>query len=400
MLCATGRYCVSFSTRNSFTSGVPPTFRKLSRSYKVLAIETSCDDTCVAILDRKSREEAPQVLTHLKDTLDSGRDGGIIPTRAHLHHQQKIGPLVQKALTTTNSLGEIDLVCVTRGPGMPGSLSGGLDFAKGLAVAWNKPLIGVHHMLGHLLVPRMQHNGAKPQFPFASLLVSGGHTLVVLSKSLSEHEVLCDTMDIAIGDSLDKCAREIGIQGIMIAKCMETFIDDNLEDARSGAFPMVLPSPLRNQNGRINLQKFSFAPFLTAVRQNLQKDIHLYTDRERRSMAYQIQESLFDHLVTKLKLVIRIRPEIFQHVRQLVCSGGVGANKRLQQKLETDLVNHFDEIYYPEPSLCTDNAVMIGWAGIELHELLGLTTNLDTSPIKKWPIDELLQPPGWIQLCK
>ncbi|SCU97000.1 LAFA_0G09230g1_1 [Lachancea sp. 'fantastica'] len=392
LICAAGRYCANSGARNSLLGGVS-TFQKLSRAYKVLAIETSCDDTCVAILDRKSSGEAPQLLTHLKDTLDSGQDGGIIPTRAHLHHQRKIGPLVQKALATTGSLGGIDLVCVTRGPGMPGSLSGGLDFAKGLAVAWNKPMIGVHHMLGHLLVPRMRHNGAKPHFPFVSLLVSGGHTLVVLSRSLDEHEILCDTIDIAIGDSLDKCAREIGIRGIMIAKCMESFINEDLGDACSGAFPMILPSPLRNQNGRMNVQKFSFAPFLTAVRQNLQKDIQLYTDRERRSMAYQIQESLFDHLVTKLKLVIRMRPDIFKDIRQLVCSGGVGANKRLQQKLQIELADHFDEVYYPDPLLCTDNAVMIGWAGIELHETLGLTTELETSPIKKWPINKLLQPP-------
>ncbi|SCU89674.1 LAME_0E04896g1_1 [Lachancea meyersii CBS 8951] len=395
MLASGAKRCRVNSRSNTAFLNAFWAFQKPVRTYKVLAIETSCDDTCVAILDRKNPNEAPQVLVHLKETLESGQDGGIIPTRAHLHHQQKIGPLVQAALAQTASNADIDLVCVTRGPGMPGSLSGGLDFAKGLAVAWNIPLVGVHHMLGHLLVPRMQHNALEPRFPFVSLLVSGGHTLVVLSKALNEHEILCDTIDIAIGDSLDKCAREIGIRGNMIAKTMESFINENLDDAHSGAIPMTLPKPLGNQNGRMNVQKFSFAPFLTAVRQNLTKGIQLYTDRERRSMAYQIQECLFDHLITKLKLVINMRPEIFQDVKQLVCSGGVGANKRLQQRLQTELANSFKKFHYPKPSLCTDNAVMIGWAGIELYETLGLKTELDVGPIKKWPITEILQVPGW-----
>lgn len=104
---------------------------------------------------------------------------------------------------------------------MPGSLSGGLDFAKGLAVAWNKPFIGVHHMLGHLLIPRMANNGTAPQFPFISLLASGGHTILILSQSVDNHEIICDTIDVAIGDSLDKCAREIGMKGTMIAREME-----------------------------------------------------------------------------------------------------------------------------------------------------------------------------------
>ena len=112
------------------------------KGYKVLAIETSCDDTCVSVLDRFSTSAAPKVLANLKDTLDSIDEGGIIPTKAHIHHQARIGPLTERALVESGVREEIDLICVTRGPGMPGSLSGGLDFAKGLTVAWNKPLVG------------------------------------------------------------------------------------------------------------------------------------------------------------------------------------------------------------------------------------------------------------------
>lgn len=366
------------------------------RNYRVLAIETSCDDTCVAIIDRKSRQEPPVLLAHLKETLDSEKHGGIVPTKAHLHHQIKVGSLVQQALRQTSSEHSIDLVCVTRGPGMPGSLSGGLDFAKGLAVAWDKPLVGVHHMLGHLLISRMHTNGSSPRYPFVSLLVSGGHTIFVHSKSISEHEILCNTIDIAIGDSLDKCAREIGIKGNMIAKNMEKFINENLEEAQSQTVDMSLPNPLRNQNGRMNVQAFSFAPFLTAVRTAMAKNKMQKCTKETRSMAYQIQEALFEHLITKLKLVISLRPDIFECTRHLVCSGGVGANRRLQQKLRDELSFQFQEFHYPEPSLCTDNAVMIGWAGIEIFENLGIKTELGVTPVKKWPLSDLLNVPGWI----
>lgn len=366
---------------------------RLKRCYKLLAIETSCDDTCVAILDRRSRSEPPEILVHLKETLNSTAAGGIIPTKAHLHHQRQIGPVTQRALQMAG-MPSIDLVCVTRGPGMPGSLSGGLDFAKGLAIAWQKPFVGIHHMLGHLLIPRMQSNGQSPRYPFVSLLVSGGHTVFVLSKGVTDHEILCDTLDVAVGDSLDKCGREIGIRGIMIAREMEKFIDQTPTKGENVA--MKLPDPLKNKSTRVNLQAFSFAPFITAVRKSLVRPLGAYSKEELSSMAYQIQEAIFRHIITKLKLVIKLNPENFANVKSFVCSGGVGANKRLRELLETNLSPHFESFYYPPLGLCSDNAVMIGWAGIELFEN-GLTTGLDILPVHKWPLTELLDIQGWKQ---
>ncbi|QLL30454.1 hypothetical protein HG536_0A02710 [Torulaspora globosa] len=367
------------------------------RAYKVLAIETSCDDTCVAILDRHSEELAPRTLIHLKETLDSASQGGIVPTRAHLHHQLKIGVLTQKALRTTGT-SAVDLVCVTRGPGMPGSLSGGLDFAKGLAVAWQKPLLGVHHMLGHLLVPRLSTNGKAPAYPFLSLLVSGGHTTVVLTRSVTDHEIMCDSMDIAVGDSLDKCGRELGIRGTMIAKEMEKFIDEDPSCKFDAGIRMTLPNPLRNKNNRIDVQAFSFAPFLTAVRNNIDRPIEEYTRDQIRSMAYQTQEAIFKHILSRLTKVIELNADKLVGVRHFVCSGGVGANKRLRTLLEENLSGRFTEFFYPPTDLCTDNAVMIGWAGIELFESRSLCTDLEVSPIRKWPLSELLGVSGWRQL--
>lgn len=363
----------------------------LRRWYKVLAIETSCDDTCVAILDRKSPIEPPNTIVHLKETLNSASVGGIIPTRAHLHHQQYIGPVVHRALQLAG-VANVDLVCVTRGPGMPGSLSGGLDFAKGLAVAWKKPYVGVHHMLGHLLVARMLNNGRNPSFPFVSLLVSGGHTIFVLSRSCIDHEILCDTLDIAVGDSLDKCGREIGIRGNMIAKEMESFIK---QAPLRVDIPMRLPNPLKNKSTRVDIQAFSFAPFITALKSNLTKPLSEYKEDEVRSIAYQTQEAIFYHLVTKLKLVIRLNREKFEGVSSFVLSGGVGANARLRNLLEIELHDTFDNFCYPPLELCSDNAIMIGWAGIELFENQSLTTDLYATPIRKWPLTQLLKVPCW-----
>lgn len=372
------------------------------KKYNVLAIETSCDDTCVSILERFSANVAPNVLINLKDTLDSVDEGGIIPTKAHVHHQARIGPLTLRALAESGMREGIDLICVTRGPGMPGSLSGGLDFAKGLAVAWGKPLIGVHHMLGHLLIPRMATNGKVPQYPFVSLLVSGGHTTFVLSRAIDDHEILCDTMDIAVGDSLDKCGRELGFKGTMIAREMERFINQDPED-KDSTLKLKMPSPLKNKVGRKNLLSFSFSSFITALRISLSKlgksHISDLPECEIRSIAYQVQESIFDHVIDKLKQVVKLQPEKFRNVNEFVCSGGVSNNQRLRTKLEKELgktnPTGFTNFYYPPMDLCSDNSIMIGWAGIEIWETLGLASDLDICPIRQWPLNDLLNVDGW-----
>ncbi|AMD20045.1 HCL106Wp [Eremothecium sinecaudum] len=371
-------------------------FRSLGvRHYKVLSIETSCDDTCVAILDRFDRNQAPKLLYNHSERLNSAEDGGIVPTKAHNHHQKNLAIIVKQALACTGS--SIDLLCVTKGPGMRGALAVGLDFTKGLSVAWNKPLVGVHHMLGHLLLPRMESNGRHPQFPFLSLLVSGGHTMLVLTKSIVEHEILCDTIDIAVGDSLDKCAREIGIRGDMIAKEMERIIDQDIQQATSDqGVKIELPVPLRNQNGRMNMQAFSFSPFISAVKSNMPKPQEELSDNERRSMAYQIQEAIFSHVIRQLNVVLKFNGEALSGVKSFVCSGGVSANKRLRERLETELTKSFS-FHYPDLELCTDNAVMIGWAGIELYENHNLATDLRVVPCRKWPLTNILDDPWWLK---
>ncbi|CCC68680.1 hypothetical protein NCAS_0B05960 [Naumovozyma castellii] len=362
----------------------------LRRAYNVLAIETSCDDTCVSLIERTLQHA--QIIANFKSTLNSVSEGGIIPTKAQEHHQLMLSQLVKKALGCASDR-TIDLVCATRGPGMVGSLSTGLSVAKGLALAWNVPLVGVHHMLGHLLVPRMFDEGL--QFPFVTLLVSGGHTCLVLSEGLFHHEILCDTMDIAIGDSLDKCGREIGIQGNMIGREMEKLVA-GMDDLDNASYRMVLPNPLIKKN----IMGFSFAPFITAVKKHLEtQNITDANTQMMRNMAFQIQESIFDHLVNRLQNAIKKDPNKFSNVKSFVCSGGVSANYTLRSKLEANLRSNFNRFYYPPLEFCTDNSVMIGWAGIELFEskLFGhLHSDLNILPIRKWSLTEIMNKPGWV----
>lgn len=412
-------------------------FKAHKRCYKVLSIETSCDDTCVALIDRPQDTNEPScppsrpvVIDHLKKTLNSTTDGGVIPIKAHLHHQRSLAPLVRE-ICKKHGIGPQnppDLVCVTRGPGMPGCLTVGLEVAKGLAAAWSRPLVGVHHMLGHLLISRLQckgQSGSPPQFPFLSLLVSGGHTILVYSKSVLEHEILAETIDIAAGDSLDKCARVIGMQGVMLGKELEQFVFSNVSgsealsksvneyEAQLKKNPdfalMDLPNPLRNKTGRVNLLAFSFAPFITAVKTSLEKyhcnDINNMTLSKRKLIGYQIQTAIFQHITDKIKTALEVHKGKLEGVKDFVCSGGVGSSKLLKKMLQDQLGSNpnsagkvsIEKFHFPEPALCTDNAIMIGWAGIELWESAKLYTDLNEGlPVRKWPLNHILGVDGWV----
>lgn len=352
------------------------------RRYHVLAIESSCDDSCVALLERTRGET--RIVDNMKKTLNSTAAGGVIPTSAQLHHQQNIAPLVAE-MCRKHRFSPPELVAVTRGPGMVGSLSVGYDVAKGLSIAWGSKFIGVHHMLGHLLVSRM-FDGL-PQYPFVSLLVSGGHTMVVLSYSVLRHEILANTIDIAAGDALDKCAREIGIRGEMIGKQLELFLQ---QGDKAEGISFTMPTPLENKPGRKDICAFSFSSFVTGVKQSLARHGDV-DDPTRRAMGDIIQEAIFTHITRKVCLALDQNKHKLAGVSSFVCSGGVGSNLRLRSMLEAEVSKKFsiEKFHFPDPSLCTDNAVMIGWAAIEVYESHGVTTGLDTSPIRKWPLQ------GW-----
>lgn len=369
------------------------------RYYKVLAIETSCDDACVTLLDRYSPNEAPKVIDERKATLDSVSAGGVVPTDAANHNRKSISKLVNQIIIDNGwnkPETKPDVICATRGPGMIGSLAGGYQLACGLSIAWQVPLVGVNHMLGHLLVVRMQSNGLEPQYPFLSLLVSGGHTMCVLSHSLIKHQILVDTVDIAAGDALDKCGRELGICGNMIGKETEKFLNQ-FKDEWNKPVDIMVKEPMLNQWDRIDSLEYSFASFNSQVKNTLKKFYGSKIpndDKIRARLLYRFQHTIFQHMISKIKLAIK-RHNL--NIENFVCSGGVSSNMYLREMLVDQLKpSGIKNFYFPEPRLCTDNSTMIGWAGIELFEK-GYTTDIGTTVIRKWPITELLDLEGWIK---
>lgn len=368
------------------------TFR---RYYRVLAIETSCDDACVTVLDRYAKNRAPIVVGEYKSTLNSVNAGGVVPTDAAQHNRKAVGGLVKRALQEAG-WNKPDLVCATRGPGMVGSLIGGYQLGLGLSLAWDVPLVGVNHMLGHLLVSRLDSNGENPSFPFVSLLVSGGHTMCVLSRGLTDHEILVDTIDIAAGDALDKCGRELGIKGNMIGKEVEKFLLSH-KDQWDLPVDIMVKEPMLNQWDRLDSLQYSFASFNSQVKNTLKKYYggEVPNDDIRARLLFRFQRTIFQHMISKIKLAFKTHN--ISGIDSFVCSGGVASNSYLREMLRNQLgplgITNFS---FPDPRLCTDNATMIGWAGIELYEK-GYTTDLSASVIRKWPITDILSLEGWIK---
>lgn len=348
-----------------------------AKPYNVLSIETSCDDTCAAIISRD--RDSATLIDHVKITLDSALQGGVNPALATAHHHQSVGPLVRDLLEKHKQT-KIDLVCATRGPGLPGCLSSGVTFAKGLAVGLNVPYLGVHHMLAHLLTPRLfeaakGYEGHKTEFPFLSLLVSGGHTMLVLSKSLYDHTVLCNTTDVAIGDALDKCARELGLKGNMLGKVMDQYCRS--ADAPSNHWDM--PMPVNNKNDI----RYSFTAFHSFVA----KKQRLWPIETTPELALEVQTSIFNHLMKKTEATFNAYKKEIAGATTLVCSGGVAANPRLRKALNELCDKYKLQAVFPDPYWCTDNAAMIGWAGIELYED-GYKSDMSGFQIPKWPLAE------------
>lgn len=372
----------------------PFQLQRNARYYRVLAIESSCDDSAICIL----RREPDQVVleAHEKVTLDSTKYGGIVPADAFAHHLRCIAPTISRMLDLARRP-QIDLVCATSGPGMYSSLAAGLQVGKGLALGWNVPFIPVHHMLGHLLTPRALSSGKAPGYPFMSLLISGGHTMLVLSRSLYDHKILANSLDIAAGDALDKCARQLGMRGVMLGKELDKFTKDPKLGPLPDNFTVSLPLEKKSQLTRAKYLSFGFAHFESVFPQAEKKYGFVLNEQQesvRRHFGIKMQEAIFEHVGRKIELVLEdeIRQGKISRGQRLdfVCSGGVAANSFLRariQALDADLDIKF---HFVDPKWCTDNALMIAWAGIELFEA-GESPDLGAVPRAKWPLDQLEQ---------
>lgn len=369
------------------------------RFIKVLALEYSCDDSCVAILSSTG-----DILFNKKTTSRHVSEaGGVIPIKAINHHQKSLPGLVKAALEQTNmKLGkDITMICATRGPGLAGSLCAGYQFSKGLAVAHdNMKFVGVHHMLGHLLMITMEFEDLLNR-SFLSLLVSGGHTQLVLSHDALKHDILIDLKEKrAIGDSLDKCGRLLGFKGNMIAKEMEDFISkqnlplDDPEYKKSllkSKFPFKFPlsSPKNSKD-----MAFSFSGQITQLKHYLEREkleVEHLSAKSKAELAFQIQYLHFFHIIKKIKQLFAARPELAQ--LPIVISGGVASNSFLREYFREEFISR---IYVPKnKDLCTDNAVMIGWAGLKFFEKSRLLTTLESTTKNTWLLSDLLTVDGY-----
>ena len=308
---------------------------------RVIGIESSCDETAVAVYDADlgllSHRLYSQVAMHQAY-------GGVVPELASRDHVRRLLPLVREALADAKSDREsIDGIAYTAGPGLIGALLVGAGFAASLSLAWGRPGVGIHHLEGHLLAPLLEPN--PPAFPFLALLVSGGHTQLVDVQGLGQYRILGETLDDAAGEAFDKTAKLLGLPypgGAALAK---------LADAgRSDRF--VFPRPMLDRPGL----DFSFSGLKTAALVALRGRV--LDDAIRADVARGFQEAVVETLAEKCRRALE-----FTGHRRLVIAGGVGANRRLRERLAEVVLAASAELYFPRAEFCTDNGAMIALAG-------------------------------------
>jgi N6-L-threonylcarbamoyladenine synthase len=330
---------------------------------RVLGIETSCDETAVAVYDRDRG-----LLSHrLHSQIGLHRDyGGVVPELASRDHVRRLLPLVREALAEAGSGPEsIDGVAYTAGPGLIGALLVGAAFARSLAYAWGKPVLGIHHLEGHLLAPMLEHPA--PTFPFLALLVSGGHTQLVDVLALSEYRILGESLDDAAGEAFDKTAKLLGLPypgGAALARLAES--------GRAGRY--VFPRPMLDRPGL----DFSFSGLKTAALVALRGGVP--EAAARADIARGFEDAVVDTLAEKTRRALEATGR-----RILVVAGGVGANLRLRARLGEIAAAAGATLRVPRPEFCTDNGAMIALAGC-LRLEAGLDSDAGTAARATWEL--------------
>ena len=337
---------------------------------RVLGIETSCDDTGVAIYDTEAGLLAHALFSQIETHKEYG---GVVPELAARDHIRKVIPLVDSVLEQSNCAAEsIDGIAYTSGPGLAGGLLAGSAVAKGLAFAWNVPAVGIHHMEGHLLAPMLEDNA--PQFPFVALLVSGGHTLLAEVKGIGQYAILGQTLDDAVGEAFDKTAKLLGLGfpgGPAVSRAAQA------GDPKRFKFPR----PMVDRPG----MDFSYSGLKTAALTTVQKEREQNGELSQQcvaDIAFAFQEAAVDTLAIKCRRAL-------QHTacKRLVVAGGVSANTRLREMLAEMAANERVELYFPRLEFCTDNGAMIAFAGAQrLHQA---DSELAFQVKPRWSLEEL-----------
>jgi N6-L-threonylcarbamoyladenine synthase len=317
------------------------TMPELNQNSLILAIETSCDETAAAIIQGK------QILSNVvKTQVEHSQFGGVVPELASRKHLTLIAPVVKKALEEAQiEAQQLNAVAFTQGPGLLGALLVGGQFAKGLSISLNIPLIPVHHIYAHIMAHFIGE--PKPGFPFICLTVSGGHTQLVLVKSWIDLEILGETKDDAVGEAFDKGAKMLGLPYPG---------GPEIDKLASVGDPAVYDFPVSNMEGN----DFSFSGLKTSllyfINKKTQKEPN-FIEEHVADIAASFQRSLLDSLFAKLEKVMTE-----QKINQVAIAGGVAANKGLRQRLKVVSSRNGWEYFIPEFSYCTDNAAMIAIA--------------------------------------
>ena len=335
---------------------------------KVLGIESSCDETGVAIYDTEQGLLADQLYSQVALHAEYG---GVVPELASRDHIRKTTPLIKAALTEAKlELSDLDGIAYTRGPGLIGALMVGASIGRSLAWGLGIPAVGVHHMEGHLLAPMLEDVGEGREqtigFPFVALLVSGGHTMLVHVKAIGDYTILGESLDDAVGEAFDKTAKMLGMAypgGPILAALAEK--------GEKGVYEF--PRPMVRQGGL----DFSFSGLKTHSLITWQKSTQ--TEQDKANIAYAFQEAVVDTLSLKCKRALK-----FVEADRLVIAGGVGANKRLREKLNELKA----DVFFPPMQFCTDNGAMIAYAGA-LRLKAGESEKAVIQPKPRWSLEEL-----------
>lgn len=336
----------------------------------VLGLETSCDETGVALYD----SERGLLADALFSQIDLHRAyGGVVPELASRDHVKRMLPLIRQVMADAGTVAsDIDAIAYTAGPGLVGALLVGASCAQALAFAWDIPALGVHHMEGHLLAPMLE--AQPPEFPFVALLVSGGHTQLVRVDGIGLYELLGETLDDAAGEAFDKTAKMMGMQypgGPEIAALATKGV--------AGRF--VFPRPMTDRPGL----EFSFSGLKTSALNTWQQCQSAGDDSEqtRCDISLAFQQAVVETLTIKCKRALKQTG-----LKRLVIAGGVSANKSLRLSLEKMLGDLNGNVFYARPEFCTDNGAMIAFAGCQRLQA-GQKEDLSISVQARWPMEQL-----------
>lgn len=331
----------------------------------ILGIETSCDETGVAIY------HAQRGLCHhlLYSQIDMHSEyGGVVPELASRDHIRKLIPLIKQLLRESDLVAaDIGAIAYTAGPGLMGALLVGAAIAQSLAMAWQVPAIAVHHMEGHLLAPMLEEH--PPEFPFVALLISGGHTLLIAVRGVGEYQLLGESLDDAAGEAFDKTAKLLGLSypgGVKLS-----------ELAKQGQPRFRFPRPMTDRPGL----DFSFSGLKTFALTTFQKSDQTFQDKA--DIAFAFQDAVAETMVIKCRRAMEQTG-----LKRLVVAGGVSANTLIRDQLTAMTEKEGGEIYFPRLEFCTDNGAMIAYAGYQRF-ISGYTQGIEIVARPRWPMSDL-----------